>query len=158
MQTLISLDLNYFSDYGDFIVFSIKDLMKTTRPSMQKVTINAFTDEKLCALHTMRYYILKTELKRRSRKLLVSYKTFKEITTSTVDRWLKQVLDRSGIDSTTFTAHSVRGASSSVAYASGVQLIEIMEIANWANAKTFYTYYHKEATCNFSNSVLNSTT
>jgi len=78
----------------------------------------------------MRYYILKTEPKRRSRKLLVSYKTFKEITTSTVAKWLKQILDRSGIDSKIFTAHSFRGASSSAAYASGVQLSEIMEIAN----------------------------
>ena len=106
----------------------------------------------------MRYYILKTEPKRRSRKLLVSYKTFKEITTSTVARWLKQILDRFGINSKYFTAHSFRGASSSAAYAQGVHLSEIMEIANWATAKTFYTYYHKEATCNFSNSVLNSTT
>jgi integrase len=105
----------------------------------------------------MRYYILKTEPKRHSRKLLVSYKTFKE-RTSTVARWLKQILDRSGIDSKHFTAHCFRGASSSAAYAQGVQLSEIMEIANWATAKTFYTYYHKEATCNFSNSVLNSTT
>jgi len=30
-HTLISLDLNYLSDYGDFIVFSNQDLMKTTR-------------------------------------------------------------------------------------------------------------------------------
>jgi hypothetical protein len=51
----------------------------------------------------MRYYILKTEPKRHSRKLLVSYKTFKE-RTSTVARWLKQILDRSGIDSKHFTA------------------------------------------------------
>ena len=75
--------------------------MKTTSPghSMQKEKNNAFTDENLWVLRTMRYYILKTEPNRRSRKILVSYKTFKEIITSTVDRWLKQVLDRSGIDS-----------------------------------------------------------
>ena len=75
--------------------------MKTTSPghSMQKEKNNAFTDENVWVLRTMRYYILKTEPKRRSRKILVSYKTFKEIITSTVDRWLKQVLDRSGIDS-----------------------------------------------------------
>ena len=75
--------------------------MKTTSPghSMQKEKNNAFTDENLWVLRTMIYYILKTEPKRRSRKILVSYKTFKEIITSTVDRWLKQVLDRSGIDS-----------------------------------------------------------
>jgi hypothetical protein len=50
---------------------------------MQKERNTAFTDEKLCVLRTMRYYILKTEPKCRSRKLLVSYKTFKDITTST---------------------------------------------------------------------------
>jgi hypothetical protein len=45
-----NFNISGFRFYGDFIVFSIKDLMKTTRPghSMQKVKTNAFTHEKLC--------------------------------------------------------------------------------------------------------------
>ena len=156
VQTLVSLNLDFMSDFGEYIEFSIQELMKTTRPGqkIQKVRINAFTNKELCVLHTMRYYISKTEGKRKTQTLLVSFKTFKAISTSTVARWMKIVLDRSGIDSTIFTAHSYRGASSSAAYASGVQLSEIMKVANWANAKTFYKYYHRESVNSYANHVL----
>lgn len=59
-------------------------------------------------------------------------------------RWLKEVLKRSGIDDKIFSPHSYRSASTSAAFAGGVQLKEILETANWTNAKTFYTFYRRE--------------
>lgn len=42
-------------------------------------------------LHTLRFYLEKTkETKKTPNKLLVSYKTFKDVSTSTVARWLKE--------------------------------------------------------------------
>ena len=76
-------------DYGHYSIFAIKDLMKTSRHryNIHKVRITAFTDEKLCVLLTMRCYILKTEIKRKTRTPLVFVTTFKTILTLT--RWLK---------------------------------------------------------------------
>jgi hypothetical protein len=49
-----------------------------------------------------------------SSKLIISYvKTHKDVSRDTVARWIKTVLDRSGIDTKMYGAHSVRGASTS---------------------------------------------
>ena len=39
----------------------------------------------------MNYYIKQTEKFRKSNQLLVSYKTFKEVSSSTIARWLKEL-------------------------------------------------------------------
>jgi hypothetical protein len=46
----------------------------------------------------------------------------------------------SGIDISKFPAHSFRGASTSKALGAGVSLKDILEIANWASAKTSYKF------------------
>lgn len=69
-------------------------------------------------------------------------------------RWLKEVLKRSGIDDKIFSAHSYRSASTSAAFAGGVHLKEILETANWTNAKTFYTFYRRELSNPFFDTVL----
>lgn len=61
-------------------------------------------------------------MKTQSDKVLVSFKTFREVSTCTVARWLKGILKRSGIDDTIFSAHSYRSGSASAAFAGGVQL------------------------------------
>lgn len=107
-------------------------------------------------LHTLRFYLEKTKETRKTNKLLVSYKTFKEVSTSTVARWLKEILKKPGIDEKVFSAHSYRSASTSAAFAGGVQLKDILETANLSNAKTFYTFYKRELSNNFSDTILSS--
>lgn len=103
-----------------------------------------------------RFYLEKTKETRKTNKLLVSYKTFKEVSTSTVARWLKEILKKPGIDEKVFSAHSYRSASTSAAFAGGVQLKDILETANLSNAKTFYTFYKRELSNNFSDTILSS--
>lgn len=67
-------------------------------------------------------------------------------------------LKRSGIDDTIFSAHSYRSASTSAAFAGGVQLKVILETANWVNAKTFYTFDKRELSNYFSDSVFQTST
>lgn len=56
-----------------------------------------------------------------------------------------------------FSAHSYRSASTSAAFAAdGVQLKDILETANWSNAKTFYTFYMRELSNNLSDTILSS--
>jgi hypothetical protein len=54
------------------------------------------------------------------------------VTTSTLARWLKSVLELSGINSSIFKAHSFRGAAASAAFLSGCKMKDILLTANWS--------------------------
>lgn len=161
-QTLIDLDLNHMLDNGDKMIFSVPSLMKTSKPGSHTspVEFHSFHDKKLCVVTTIKHYIKITGKTRKSTKLLVSFKTHKSISTSTLARWLKLVLMYSGINTRMFQAHSFRGASSSAAYKAGVSLESIMKTANWAHAQTFYKFYLRKTNNDthgcFSNAVLSS--
>jgi hypothetical protein len=61
-------------------------------------------------------------------------------------------------DISKLSAHSFRGASTSKALGAGVSLKYIIETANWASAKTFYTHYFKDVVHvknNFADKILN---
>ena len=77
-------------------------------------------------------------------RLLISFKTYKAISTSTIARWLKTVLNLAGIDTSIFSAHSYRGALTSKAFSSGISLNDILKTANWSNAETFFKFYNRD--------------
>ena len=95
--------------------------------------------------YTLLLYVEKTKESRLSRNVLVSYITFKDVTTSTVARWLRCVLDLSGINTDKFKAHSYRGASVSAAYKKGCSLKNILDTADWKSDKHFRTYYYRDS-------------
>ena len=78
VQVLKMLKINMLSVFGDYVIFTIDELTKTSKPgkSLQKVRIDTFTNNKLCVVHTMNYYIKQTEKFRKSNRLLVSCQTF----------------------------------------------------------------------------------
>ena len=63
--------------------------------------------------------------------------------TDTISRWLKETLARAGVDTSVFTAHSTRSASTSAAKDSGTPINVIMSAAGWTNASTFAKFYQK---------------
>ena len=69
----------------------------------------------------------------------------KEICTSTVSRWIIEVLVLACIDTKTFTAHSARSASSSKAKILEAPTKEILKRGHWSKATTFEKFYHKES-------------
>jgi hypothetical protein len=158
-QTLAALDLDHMQVAGDTVTFQIYDLLKGSKPGrpIQEITLQKYCDRKLCVVDTLLEYLERTKIDRRSRKLLVSFKTFKNVTTSSIARWLKTVLVLSGIDGSVFKAHSYRGASTSAAYYNGVSLATILKTANWASATTFKKFYYRQVadtSTNFANQVL----
>ena len=159
-QTLVMLDLDSMNDNGNSISFDINSLTKTCRPGsqFQSVVLECFNNHKLCIVRTIRKYIERTKKHRKSRKLIVSYKTFKQISTSTLAHWLKIVLKNSNINTNVFQAHSYRGASTSAAYDAGVSVQKILKTANWSNSQTFHKFYYRKSdtteTQSFSNAVL----
>lgn len=64
---------------------------------------------------------------------------------STVARWIKNVLSNAGIDTSIFKAHSVRSASVSDAYKNGTPIKEILRVADWSNEKTFRKFYLRDS-------------
>lgn len=129
----------------NFISFSIQDLQKTSKFGNWNslIKIDAFHDKTICPVFTLKHYLEKTKEKRKSSKLLVSFKTFQQVTSSSIARWLKRVLELSGIDISVFQAHSFRGASCSTAYLSGVTMKDILSTANWSSASTFHRFYNR---------------
>ena len=75
--------------------------------------------------------------------LLSLCKPFKPVSTDTISRWLKNVLEKAGIDINKYSAHSTRATSTSAAKAANVSVKTIMDAAGWSNAGTFSKFYDK---------------
>ena len=127
-------------------VFSVRKLLKTSKPRKSfQVTIDHFEKEEVCAMHTLLYYVDRTKNLSKSRQLLISYVSYKSVSTKTVVRWLKEVLENSGIDTSVFKAHSFRGAAASAAFSRGCSLNEILKTGDWSSVRNFRKYYLHDA-------------
>lgn len=84
--------------------------------------------------------------------------TFDTVTTSTLARWLKSVLQLAGIDTGVYKAHSYRSASASAAFNKGCSLGEILKTADWKSDKNFRKFYCRNSDSNvsFSNAVFHT--
>ena len=60
-------------------------------------------------------------------------------------------MEKAGIDTDKYKAHSIRGASTSKANKGGLSAAQIMQRANWSKARTFYV---KKKPDEFQNKVL----
>ena len=81
------------------------------------------------------------------------------VSKDTVSRWLKAELKLAGIDTSTFSAHSTRAASTSAAKAQNLSINTIMDSAGWSSENTFMKYYNKtiyKPTDNFGKQLLNA--
>ena len=87
--------------------------------------IHHFKEENLCAMHTVLSYLDRTKSIRKSHQFFISYVTYKSVTSSTIARWLRMVLDLAGIDTSYFKPHSFRGAAVSAAFTKGCSVRKI---------------------------------
>ena len=67
-----------------------------------------------------------------------------EASQQTISRWIKQVLNKAGLDLTIFTPHSTRSASTTKAKAANIPLSTILKTAGWSRESTFAKYYNKQ--------------
>ena len=61
----------------------------------------------------------------------------------TISRWVKFVLQISGIDVNIFKPHSTKSASTSKAKLSDVPIADILDKAGWKSESTFAKFYDK---------------
>ena len=64
------------------------------------------------------------------------------VSSSTIARWMKNSLERAGLEPT-FSAHSTRSAASTAAALSGLSTREIMDRVGWSSLDTFCRYYFR---------------
>ena len=158
-QALASLNLDCMQVMDSKVVFHFNNLLKTSKQGKSfTLELKHFANEKLCVMHTLLKYVEKTSNIRKSRQLLVSYCSYMSVTTSTIARWLKEILNLSGINTQTFKAHSYRSAATSAAFSKGCSLKDILKMADWSSSKNFYKFYYRESAKEvyFSDAVLNS--
>ena len=73
---------------------------------------------------------------------------------SSIARWIKKSLGDAGLDRS-YTAHSTRSASTTVAAMAGISMKEIMSRAGWSRKDTFSEFYYRpQAVGNYSKAVL----
>ena len=133
----------------DGVIFAPAELAKQSRPG--RVLVNFFfpsfrNNELLCPVHTLRVYEDVISLFRSDQKpglFLATIKPHNPVTSSTIARWLRTVMERAGVDTSVFKAHSVRGASTSAAANVGATIQDILNAADWRTESVFKRFYHR---------------
>ncbi|XP_070530006.1 uncharacterized protein [Cardiocondyla obscurior] len=134
VQTIASLRLSQTS-IDQKLIIRIPDQIKTSAPGRKQPSFvfSRFEEqEELCIIRLLEHYIERTKELRISGcdALFIScYKPFRPVTSQTVSRWIRQALNHCGVDTSKFTAHSTRHASTSYAAKKGVALDLIKKAA-----------------------------
>ena len=146
-QTVHLIKLGNIEITGDTMTIYIGDLVKQSKPGkhLEPLVFSRFSKDKLCVIKTMQEYVNRTvELRGDEQCLFIAcVKPHKVVTKSTIARWIKQLVFKSGINVSVFGTHSCRSASTSSFAVKGVPIDNIMKSAGWASSQTFYKFYFK---------------
>jgi len=141
---LIKLDLDFALIKSDSWEFTLAEHTKVSRPGhpTRKIYLPAYpVNPKICVVRALQEYRSRTETRRQSSRLLISFvRPFKPISSQTVSRWLRKAMQLAGI-ACHFTGHSTRSASTSAAAQAGVPLESILMAADWSSSETFKRFY-----------------
>ena len=139
---LVKLDLRFRRFTPEGVVFQEAGLAKQSRSGKPraKFFFPAFTDRVLCPRATLQTYERRTES---PRLFLAVVKPRKLVSPSTLAKWLKTLLEKAGIDTGIFKAHSIRGAAVSAAANAGVTTSDILRAADWSSESVFTKFYYK---------------
>ena len=159
-QTIYLLSLDGLNITEDTCNFQLLEHIKTSKPGGMAtiLTFKKYTEnQSICPLLTLKEYLVRTkQLRKEEKKLFISFqKPHKAVSRDTISRWVKMGLSAAGIDTTVFTPHSTRAASTSKAKARSVPMDVIMSLAGWSKATTFQRFYNKEIV-NTSNDMANA--
>ena len=146
-QTLHLLSIQGMVKRDNVYVLQFKDFLKQSRPGNSNafVELKAYRDKQLCCITVLKEYLHRTvNLRGNNHDLFISYvKPHLSVTKTTISRWLKTVMVKSGIDINKYTVHSIRSASASKAKFNSVPIEVIMKSVGWSSDKTFAKFYDK---------------
>ena len=149
MQTFSLININNIKHLDSKLEIKIPDRIKTSKlNTVQPLLIIPFyQDEKICVASTLLYYIHVTKNLRNNivKLFITTKKPVKAVSSQTLSHWVKESLTEAGVDTTIFSAHSTRHASTSAARKNGVDLDSIRKAAGWTkNSQTFARFYNRE--------------
>ena len=161
-QSLSLLDTREATVTQSTVSFHITQPTKTSKPGSKPhaVTLTAYpADEQLCVRSVLREYLKRTRKFRKDNPFLfISTRSpHRNVTSQTISRWLKKVLQVAGVDTSIFKAHSTRSASASAAFRQGVSTDVLMSTVGWSSEKTFARFYNKPLSSDkdtYSNAIL----
>ena len=130
VQTLHVIDVNDVNFVNDSVMIPIKKLLKqfNARNNKLMIYLKSFDDPVICPVLTLKHYItMSQKLRGDNNQLFISFqKPHKPVSKSTLSRWIKRVMEESGIDTTCFKAHSTRAAASSAARSENIPIDDIL--------------------------------
>ena len=143
------LDINLMTRNEEKCIFGFSKITKGCRqnkPRPEIAFVQFLQDPMLCVCKTLDYYVDRTKVIRgKITPLLISHiKPHRKVVVCTVSRWLKEALKLAGIDTSTFTGHSTRAASTSKAKVTGVSIQDIVKRGHWSNKSTFTKHYNRD--------------
>lgn len=149
-QTISMIKMPNIRISNDTVIIKITDLVKTSGigRSQPMIHLPFFTQRKnVCPAHTLKTYIEISAQKRPSDvvQLLITHKRpHRAASSQTIARWIKQTLEESGVDTSVFSAHSTRHASTSAALRSGLSVNIIRKCAGWSDqSAVFANFYNR---------------
>lgn len=164
VQTISKIFLQNIMFKRDKIEIKISEKIKTSGPNKaQPFLIFPYFSEKpeLCVARTLEYYLSITKPFRKNDEgylILTHKKPYHPASTETISRWIKEVLQKSGIDTSMFTSHSVRHASTSAAYRAGLNIDIIKNTAGWTKSSSVFAIFYNRplitSNLDFANSVI----
>ena len=127
------LQISHMGRLFDQYKFSYNKLHKGWRKGKPSPSVNFFAykeDHQMCVVKCLDEYILRSkEWRTESKKqLLLSHiNPHREVSSSTISRWIKETLELSGVTELgSFSGHSTRSASTSKADLSGLAVSDIL--------------------------------
>lgn len=151
VQTLSKIRIDDITESQTLIQIRISERIKTSGHNRCQPILNIpFFDDQpnLCAASTLRAYLRRTSEfrteKNKTHLFLAYKKPHQEATTQTISRWMKVIMEESGLDTTHFKPHSTRHASTSAAARRGTNIETIMKTAGWTpNSRVFANFYNR---------------
>lgn len=161
-QTLSSIRISQIS-LKDKLIIKVPDRIKTSTPGRAQPLFcfsRFIGHENLCIVQLTEAYLKITKRLRPPTcdSLFISlYKPYKSVSPQTISRWIRKGLEECGVDTSIFSAHSTRHASTSRAAEKGVSLDLIKRAAGWTGQSRVFANFYNRPILNpedFSNAVL----
>ena len=141
---LTQLDIQWRSYQSNGVTFRPAPLAKKSR-SFKRIPDFFFPsikdDPRICPVVTLKAY---EEHTKGFRELQSAKPKTLPVTSSSIARWLRAIMEDAGIDISIFKSHSVRGATCSKAAGAGVTTKQILKAADWSSEGTFQKFYHRD--------------
>ena len=141
----LAKNFDYATGNRNFEGFVIESLKHRLGPGLEQ-------DALLCPVRALRYYLHRTENKRKeTTQLFIAINGSKPVCKNTISSWLKQTVkmayqdcDEEVLKKLNIKAHEVRAIATSTAFYGNTAMSDLLKAVRWAAQTTFTTYYLRD--------------